>query len=51
MTAEALTNLLRRHGKEIMEEAEADDERRAEENRSAKGSATGPRPDKNNNRE
>ena len=47
MTAEALKNLLRRHGKEIADEADADQDEK--DNRST--SASDPPRDKNNNRE
>ena len=50
MTSEALKNLLKRHGKEIAEEAEAEEEQAANEGTSGhKG--TSDRAEKNNKRE
>ena len=45
MTAEALQNLLRRHGKEIVDEADADQDEKDKRG----DSASGPTRDKNNN--
>ena len=58
MTAEALKNLLRRHGREITEDAEAEDDKRGYAPRAsgsagegASASNSDPKTDTNNNRE